>query len=41
MLTVLAGALVLPDVAPGLPVVAYLAATAVLVIGFLASLIRT
>ena len=39
MLTVLAGALVLPDVAPGLPVVAYLAATAVLVIGFLASLI--
>jgi len=39
MLTVLAGALVLPDVAPGLPAVAYLAATAVLVIGFLASLI--
>jgi len=39
MLTVLAGALVLPDVAPGLPVVAYLAATAVLVTGFLASLI--
>ena len=39
MLTVLAGALVLPDVAPGLPVAAYLAATAVLVIGFLASLI--
>jgi Zn-dependent protease len=39
MLTVLAGALVLPDIAPGLPAVAYLAATAVLVIGFLASLI--
>src|SRR5215472_4002487 len=39
MLTVLAGALVLPDVAPGLRVVAYLAATAVLVTGFLASLI--
>jgi len=39
MLTVLAGALVLPDVAPGLPAMAYLAATAVLVIGFLASLI--
>jgi Zn-dependent protease len=39
MLTVLAGALVLPDVAPGLPVVAYLAATGVLVIGILASLI--
>jgi Zn-dependent protease len=39
MLTVLAGALVLPDVAPGLPAVAYLAGTAVLVIGFLASLI--
>jgi Zn-dependent protease len=39
MLTVLAGALVLPDVAPGLPAVAYLAATATLVIGFLASLI--
>ena len=39
MLTVLAGALVLPDVAPGLPAVAYLTATAVLVIGFLASLI--
>jgi Zn-dependent protease len=39
MLTVLAGALVLPDVAPGLPAVAYLAATAALVIGFLASLI--
>src|SRR5499427_672363 len=39
MLTVLAGALVLPDVAPGLPAVAYLAATAVLVIGFLASLV--
>jgi Zn-dependent protease len=39
MLTVLAGALVLPDVAPRLPAGAYLAATAVLVIGFLASLI--
>ena len=39
MLTVLAGALVLPDVAPGLPALAYLAATATLVIGFLASLI--
>ena len=39
MLTVLAGALVLPDIAPGLPAVAYLAATATLVIGFLASLI--
>jgi Zn-dependent protease len=39
MLTVLAGALVLPDVAPGRPAVAYLAATAALVIGFLASLI--
>ena len=39
MLTVLAGALVLPDVAPGLPAVAYLAATATLVIGFLACLI--
>ena len=39
MLTVLAGALVLPDVAPGLPAAAYLGATAVLVIGFLASLI--
>src|SRR5499427_8679216 len=39
MLTVLAGAFVLPDLAPGLPAVAYLAATAVLVIGFLASLI--
>ena len=39
MLTVLAGALILPDVAPGLPAVAYLAATAALVIGFLASLI--
>jgi Zn-dependent protease len=39
MLAVLAGTLVLPDVAPGLPAVAYLAATAALVIGFLASLI--
>jgi Zn-dependent protease len=39
MLTVLAGAFILPDLAPGLPAVAYLAATAVLVIGFLASLI--
>ncbi|HXZ69417.1 MAG TPA: site-2 protease family protein [Streptosporangiaceae bacterium] len=39
MLTVLAGAFILPDLAPGRPAVAYLAATAVLVIGFLASLI--
>ena len=39
MLTVLAGAFILPDLAPGLPAVAYLAATGVLVIGFLASLI--
>ena len=39
MLTVLASALILPDLAPGWPVVGYLAATAVLVIGFLASLI--
>src|SRR5215831_10368456 len=39
LLTVLAGALVLPGVAPGLPAAAYLAATAALVIGFLASLI--
>jgi len=39
MLTVLAGAFVLPDAAPGQPVAAYLAATALLVIGFLASLI--
>jgi Zn-dependent protease len=39
MLTVLTGALVLPDVAPGWPALAYLAATAGLVIGFLGSLI--
>jgi Zn-dependent protease len=39
MLTVLAGALILPDLAPGWPAVGYLAATAVLVIGFLASLV--
>jgi Zn-dependent protease len=39
MVTVLIGAFVLPDVAPGWPVLAYLAATAVLVIGFLGSLI--
>jgi Zn-dependent protease len=39
MLTVLASALILPDLAPGWPAVGYLAATAVLVIGFLASLI--
>jgi Zn-dependent protease len=39
MLTVLIGALILPDVAPGWPALAYLAATAVLVIGFLGSLI--
>jgi Zn-dependent protease len=39
MLTVLAGALILPDLAPGWSAVGYLAATAVLVIGFLASLI--
>jgi Zn-dependent protease len=39
MLTVLAGALILPRVAPGWPTAAYLAATAVLVIGFLASLV--
>ena len=39
MLMVLASALILPDVAPGWPGVAYLAATAVLVIGFLASLV--
>ena len=38
LLTVLACALVLPDLAPGWPAVGYLAATAVLVIGFLASL---
>jgi Zn-dependent protease len=39
MLTVLAGALILPDLAPGWPAVGYLAATATLVIGFLASLV--
>ena len=38
LLMVLASALVLPDLAPGWPAVGYLAATAVLVIGFLASL---
>ena len=39
MLTVLASALILPDLAPGWSALGYLAATAVLVIGFLASLI--
>ena len=39
MLTVLASALLLPDLAPGWSAVGYLAATATLVIGFLASLI--
>src|SRR5215470_14298984 len=39
MLTVLAGALVLPGVAPRLPAAAYLVATAVLVTGLLASLV--
>jgi Zn-dependent protease len=39
MLTVLASALILPDLAPGWPAVGYLAATAALVIGFLASLV--
>jgi Zn-dependent protease len=39
MLTVLVCALTLPDLAPGWPAVGYLAATAVLVTGFLASLI--
>jgi Zn-dependent protease len=38
VLTVLASALILPDLAPGWPVFGYLAATALLVIGFLASL---
>jgi Zn-dependent protease len=38
VLTVLASALILPDLAPGWSAVGYLAATAVLVIGFLASL---
>ena len=38
MLAVLASALILPGVAPGRPVLAYLAATVVLVIGLLASL---
>jgi Zn-dependent protease len=38
LLTVLAGALILPDLAPGWSAVGYLAATAVLVIGLLASL---
>ena len=40
MLTVLASALILPDLAPGWSAVGYLAATAVLVIGFLASLVE-
>jgi len=39
MLTVLASALILPDFAPRLPTAAYLAATAALVVGFLASLV--
>jgi len=39
MLTVLVSALILPDIAPGWPAVAYLAATGAVVIGFLASLI--
>ena len=39
MLTVLVSALTLPDIAPGWPAAGYLAATAVLVIGFLASLV--
>ncbi len=39
MLTVLAGALILPDVAPGWPAAAYLAATAALLTGLLASLV--
>ena len=39
MLTVLVSALILPEIAPGWPPAAYLAATAALVIGFLASLI--
>ncbi len=39
MLTVLVGALTLPDLAPGWPAVGYLAATSVLVVGLLASLI--
>lgn len=39
MLVVLAGALTLPDAAPGWPALAYLAATAGLVAGFLASLV--
>ncbi len=39
MLIVLACALILPDFAPGRPVAAYLAATAAIVIGFLASLV--
>jgi Zn-dependent protease len=38
MLTVLVSALILPDLAPGWPAIAYLAATAVLVIGLLAGL---
>lgn len=39
MLVVLAGALAFPRLAPGLPTVAYLAATAGMVIGFVASLV--
>lgn len=39
LLTVLAGALILPDRAPGWPAAAYLAATAALVLGFMGSLI--
>jgi len=39
MLTVLVSALTLPDFAPGWPALGYLAATAVLVTGFLASLV--
>ena len=39
MLTVLVSALTLPDFAPRLPTAAYLAATAALVVGFLASLV--
>jgi Zn-dependent protease len=39
MLTVLGSALILPGLAPGWPVAGYLAATAALVIGFLASLV--
>jgi Zn-dependent protease len=39
ILTVLASALILPDIAPGRPTAAYLAATAAIVIGFMASLV--